>query len=341
MNGSKQTPVPCPAALDEAQAVAEMEAAEELDGAEGLARLDGADSETLEALEHRIHHQAPKPDGLPGVRHTGTYICGHIRLHEKFPSRFLDQMRDIFVYLPPGYDQAGNTERYPVLYMNDGNNLFDAEAAFGGNEWQVDETAEAMIRAGELRPMIIVGVANTPDRMDEYTWVPGEAGGEHCGGAGAFYARFLVEELKRMIDREYRTLPEREHTGVAGSSLGGLISLYIGMHFPDVFSRVGIISPSLHWSRQASLYTARRMPRDLHIWLDMGWREDGQGRPPRVIRETRALRQILDGKGYELGKNLAYFEDPRGTHSEGDWARRMPKILQFLFGKPASTPTAN
>lgn len=284
---------------------------------------------------------APRGDGLPGVRHKGKYITGHLRLHAQVPSRFLTQKRDVFVWLPPGYEEAGNTQRYPVLYMNDGNNLFDAAAAFGGSEWHVDETAQWMIQDGVLNPLIIVGVANTMDRMDEYTWVPGTAGGHYCGGAGTFYARFLIEELKKMIDAEYRTKPERDHTGIAGSSLGGLISLYIGMHFNDVFSRVGVISPSLHWSREASLYTARRMPGDLHIWLDMGWFEDGSGRPPPVIHQTRALRQILDDKGYVVGKNLSYFEDPRGTHSEGSWAHRMPRILQFLFGKPAPKASAN
>ena len=310
----------------------DLEVAEALESVDELAALDGA-----EAVAEEAKAKLPVPDGLPGVRHTGQYITGHVRIHKAFPSQRLDESRDIWIYLPPGYEKAGNTERYPVLYIHDGNNLFDAETAFGGNEWQVDETAEALITAGELRPIIIVGVANTPDRMDEYTWVPGRAGDMYCGGAGALYARFLTEELKPMIDREYRTLPEREHTGVAGSSLGGLISLYIGMHFNDVFSRVGIISPSLHWSQQASLYTAKRMPKDLHIWLDMGWFEDDDARPPEEIRQTRALRQILDGKGYEVGKNLAYFEDPRGRHSEADWARRMPKILMWLYGPPVAS----
>jgi len=307
----------------------ELEEAEAAEAVEELEQLDGVAAEAPAKKE-------PLPDGLPGERITGGTLTGHIRLHKKFPSRYLDQSRDVLIYLPPGYEKAGNAERYPVLYIHDGNNLFDAETAFGGADWQVDETAERLISQGDLRPLIIVGVANTPDRMDEYTWVPGHAGDMYCGGAGALYARFLIEELKKMVDREYRTLPEREHTGVAGSSLGGLISLYIGMHFNDVFGRVGIISPSLHWSHQASLYTARRMPSDLHIWLDMGWHEDDYGRPPKEIRETRALRQILDAKGYEVGKNLAYFEDPRGRHSEIDWARRMPRILQFLYGPPVA-----
>lgn len=323
--------------MNDVQLLAEMEEAEQLEATAELAGLDGAESEALEALEGAVK-RAPKPDGLPGVRHTGRHITGHIRLHAQVGSRFLDQKRDVFVYLPPGYDKPGNTERYPVLYMNDGNNLFDADAAFGGNEWHVDETAELLISIGELRPVIIVGVSNTMDRMDEYTWVVGQAGDWRCGGAGALYARFLIDELKKMIDSEYRTLTVPEHTGLAGSSLGGLISLYIGMHFPDTFGKIGVISPSLHWSREASLYTAKRMTRDLSkIWLDMGWHEDGQGRPPQVIQQTRTLRQILDTKGYEVGKNLAYYEDPRGTHSEGCWAHRMPKILKFLFGPPVST----
>jgi predicted alpha/beta superfamily hydrolase len=300
------------------------------------AEESSAELEKLDGAETPAKTPAELPDGLPGERLKGEHYTGHCRLIKAFPSQRLDQPRDLYLYLPPGYNDAGNTERYPVLYIHDGNNLFNPELAFGGYDWKVDETAERLITGGELRPMIIVGVANTPDRMDEYTWTTGTAGDMYCGGAGALYARFLIEELKTYIDREFRTLPDRENTGVAGSSLGGLISMYIGMHFNDVFKRVGILSPSLHWSRQAALYTGRRMPRDLHIWLDMGWREDGEGRPPQVIRETRALRQILDDKGYEVGKNLAYFEDPRGTHSEYYWAKRMPTILKFLFGPPAA-----
>jgi predicted alpha/beta superfamily hydrolase len=185
--------------------------------------------------------------------------------------------------------------------------------------------------------MIIVGVSNSPDRMDEYTYTTHTLGGNLMGGAGALYARFLVDEVKPFVDIAYRTMPEQEHTGVAGSSLGGLISLYLAVHHPDTFSRIGIISPSIHWAREAALHTARRIRPGLRIWMDMGWHEDDWRRPPEEIKQLRALRSILDRKGYDTATNLAYFEDPRGTHSEGDWARRLPKILTWLFGPPATT----
>lgn len=279
-------------------------------------------------------------DQLPGERLTGACITGHLRIHRGFQSVWLDRARDLWVYLPPDYAKPGNTQAYPVLYMHDGNNLFDAATAFGGREWQADETAERLIQGGELRPVIIVGVSNSPDRMDEYTYTTATLGGQLMGGAGALYARFLVDEVKPFIDLAYRTLPDVENTGVAGSSLGGLISLYLAVHHPDTFSRIGIVSPSIHWARESALHTARRIRPGLRIWMDMGWHEDDHGRPPTEIRQLRALRTILDRKGYEAGTNLAYFEDPRGVHSEADWARRLPKILTWLFGPPATTAPA-
>jgi predicted alpha/beta superfamily hydrolase len=295
-------------------------------------------SPTLSVVPAPAEEPAPPRDDLPGERYTGETVTGHVRIHKAFQSVWLERTRDIWVYLPPGYETS--TERYPVLYMHDGNNLFDAALAFGGREWQVDETAERMITGGELRPIIIVGVSNSPDRMDEYNYTTATLGGQLMGGAGGLYARFLVDEVKAFIDVAYRTMPEQEHTGVAGSSLGGLISLYLAIHHPDTFGRIGIISPSIHWAHESALHTARRIRPGLRIWMDMGWHEDDWHRPPEEIKQLRALRTILDRKGYEAGTNLAYFEDPRGAHSEGDWARRMPKILSFLFGAPATTELA-
>jgi predicted alpha/beta superfamily hydrolase len=257
---------------------------------------------------------------------------GSIKIHEDISSRFLEQSRNVYVYVPPGYDSRGNHQRYPVLYMHDGNNLFDARLAFGGHEWKVDATADRLIQAGQLEPLIIVGVSNSSDRMEEYTWVPGTLEGKPMGGAGASYARFLVEELKPQIDAAYRTKPGRAHTGVLGSSLGGLISLYLGIFHWDTFQRIGIVSPSLFWSNRAALHDSQRIPDDLRIWLDMGWDEGQTGVMPGVIKDLRGLKKNLESKGYAQGKNFHFMEDLYGEHDEDAWARRLPLILPFLFG---------
>lgn len=184
--------------------------------------------------------RAPSESAAGRRAHT---LSGLIRFHRRRGSAHSPHRRDIAVYLPPGYGSTRSV-RYPVLYMHDGQNLFDAASAFGGVEWGVDETAERLIAAGRIAPLIVVGICNTPDRLLEYTPV---ADVRHGGGGAESYGRFLIEELKPAIDSTYRTLPDREHTGVAGSSLGGLVSLHLGIAYPEVFSRLGVVSPAVGW----------------------------------------------------------------------------------------------
>jgi predicted alpha/beta superfamily hydrolase len=259
---------------------------------------------------------------------------GDLRHHPDLASRHLAARRDVWVYLPPGY--AASAKRYPVLYMHDGNNLFDADRAFMGQEWHVDETAERMIRAGELPPLIIVGVGNTSARMDEYTWVPAEIDGKVAGGQGAQYARFLISELKPMIDRTYRTLPDRENTGVMGSSLGGLVSLYLARHHGDVFGKIGAMSPSVWWKDRAVLDEVAGMRADHRVWLDFGTREgSGDETQARLrLENARELSRRFEARGYRHERNLAFMEDAGAGHNEAAWARRMPNALRFLFGRP-------
>jgi len=167
-----------------------------------------------------------------------------IRLHENFGSQHLEHPRNVLVYVPPGYGDDPD-QRYPVLYMHDGQNLYNPEDAFGGVVWGVDETAQRLILAGEISPLIIVGIYNAGGaRVDEYTPVKAERGRMRGhGGKADHYGRMIIEELKPFIDREYLTRPEREFTGLGGSSLGGLVSLYLGVKRPDVFSRLAVISP--------------------------------------------------------------------------------------------------
>ncbi|HTW95787.1 MAG TPA: alpha/beta hydrolase-fold protein, partial [Tepidisphaeraceae bacterium] len=146
-------------------------------------------------------------------------LTGIFRLHKKFESKILGNSRTLIVYLPPDYE-SNSGRRYPVLYMQDGQNLFDASTAFAGVEWRVDETAEDLIKSGRIAPVIIVGIYNSPDRTAEFT--PFDKTPAGVDGLGRQYGDFLVKEVKPMIDRTYRTKPDRADTAIAGSSMGGL-----------------------------------------------------------------------------------------------------------------------
>ena len=160
--------------------------------------------------------------------------------------------RAVQVWLPPGYAGAPQ-RRYPVLYLHEGQNVFDAAAA--GAEWQVDETAQRLVSAGTVEPMIIVAVDSGPHRTTDYTPTAGviEASGSwlkppvRAGGGAPAYARFLVSELKPLVDARYRTRPEPAATAVGGSSLGGLVSLWLLLHHPQTFGAALVVSPSLWW----------------------------------------------------------------------------------------------
>ena len=282
---------------------------------------------SLDGRQHRISPHVTPPQVV-----TGGTLTGDIRLHGGIQSQYLTHARDVWVYLPPGYEHVH--ERYPVLYMQDGNNCFDARTAFLGREWGADEAAESLIRAHKVKPFIIVAVANTPARLEEYTWVAGTVDGHNAGGEGQPYARFLVEELKPLIDRTYRTQPEPAHTAVMGSSLGGLISMYLGIHDAATFGRIGVVSPSIWWSNYALHRDVQAIPSTLTIWLDMGAHEGDTDEQAGNLQHARLLKQQLVARGYHEGDTLGYFEDPQGSHDEPSWSRRLPAIFTFLIGKP-------
>jgi predicted alpha/beta superfamily hydrolase len=246
--------------------------------------------------------------------------------HEAFHSEFLPDDRHVRVFLPPGYE-AGADMRYPVLYLHDGQNLFDPEAAFKkGEHWRVGETATALIEAAQIPPLIIVGIDNTgPQRLHEYTPTHDRRRG---GGGADAYGQLLVNELKPFIDRTYRTLPEAASTGLGGSSLGGLVSLYLGLKHPRVFSRLAVMSPSIWWDRRVILrYVREARPKPpLRIWVDIGTRE---GR--YHVDNARLLKLGLSKNGWVEGDDLHYEEIPGGTHSEGAWAARFDRVLRFLY----------
>jgi predicted alpha/beta superfamily hydrolase len=270
-----------------------------------------------EELKDRIRADAiPVPSTL-----TGTF-----RRHESFHSAILENTRDLMVYLPPDYE-ANTKRRYPVLYLGDGQNLFDRATAFGGNEWGVDEHAEHLIGTGEIEPLIVVGVYNTgEERIAEYT--PTADPKHPAGGKGHLYGRFLVEELKPFVDGHYRTAAGRENTGLGGSSLGGLIALYTGLRYPGEFGKLAVMSPSGWWDRKMIVrYVHGLLEKPpTRIWLDIGTNEGRQAHRDAVL-----LRDKLCSKGWKEGEDLAFMEAEGADHSEGAWSARVPDMLKFLF----------
>ena len=230
------------------------------------------------------------------------------------------------VYLPPGY-HGGSGRRYPVLYMHDGQNLFDPATSFvRGHYWRLGEMADMLVSEGRVQPLIIVGVNHAgPGRVHEYTPTKDPRLG---GGLGKAYGRLLVEELKPFIDARYRTRPGREHTGLGGSSLGGLSTMFLGLRHADVFGLLAVMSPSVWWGRRAILrYVPKARPRpDTRIWLDMGTAESRHG-----VADARKLRHALVKAGWREDVDLAYSEPPGGTHTEAAWADRIGDVLQFLY----------
>ncbi len=233
--------------------------------------------------------------------------------------------RSIQVWLPPTYAQHPD-QRYPVLYLHDGQNVFDAAAA--GAEWSFDETAQRLVVDGEIQPLIIVAVASGPKRFDEYTATRIDIDGVAQGGKAADYARYLINTVKPAIDQRYRTLRDPGHTAVGGSSLGGILSLWLALHHDDVFGGALVVSPSLWWDNEFPLRDLIRTPLSgaprPKLWLDMGT-EEGSG----AIRQLRVLRSTLLNRGWNRN-DINYLEARGGTHDETSWAARVAPMLIFL-----------
>jgi predicted alpha/beta superfamily hydrolase len=262
-------------------------------------------------------------------------LAGDVRLHQDFHSTILNNDRNVIVYLPPGYDKS-KSRRYSVFYMHDGQNLFDGATSFiPGQEWRVDETAEALIKAGQIEPLIIVGIYNTgTERVNEYT--ASQDPKYKAGGKGDLYGRFLVEELKPFIDKTYRTKTDAPHTGLGGSSLGGLISLYLGLKYPTVFTRIAVVSPAVWWADNHIVHFTENQSSKppLRIWLDIGTKEGGDiAQAQQTLEGARLLKTTLIRKGWKENINLKYFEAEGAEHNEKAWQARTAQILQFLFPK--------
>ena len=259
-------------------------------------------------------------------------INATLRLHRRFFSRGLRNNRDVVVWLPPGYGLM--RRRHPVIYFQDGQNIFDPATAFLGNAWQAGDRATELIRAHQITAPIMVGVYNTGfNRMNEYAPTPAEFtgwDGEKCRSTGDAkrYARFLVNELKPFIDARYLTLPGVRHTALVGSSMGGLVSLYFALWHPRVFGHVAALSPSVWWDNRAVIHEFARLRKkpDIRLWLDMGTAEPGW-------EAIRLLRDALVAKGWKPGADLAYLEATGAEHTEAAWAARIGDVLQWIVGR--------
>ena len=290
-------------------------------------QTDSAEAST-EALTPALPGGAIQADAGPG--HT---ITGDLRLHE-FSSRVFRNTRLLRVWLPEGYDLETNRERqYPVLYLNDGQNLFDAATSFIGVEWGVDETADGLIRMGVIPPMIVVGMDNAQSsRTQEYLpYVTRELPDKTVNGKN--YPRFLMKEVMPFIQQTYRVKTGPENTGLGGSSLGALITLYTVMAKPGVFGRILLESPSLFVSERKVLRQSKSTKAwPQRVFVAIGTNETERERQRQaVIDDVLKLEKNLLAAGLG-GDRLQVVVDPGATHNEGEWAKRLPAALEFLFG---------
>jgi len=263
----------------------------------------------------------------------GEAATGDLRLHE-FRSRIFHNTRFVRVWLPPGYDDpASSGRRYPVLYLNDGQNLFESASSFNGVEWQVDETADRLIREQVIRPLIIVGIDNAgKNRMREYM--------PHRSlypmllrGQGSRYPDFLTKEVMPFVSRNYRVATEAENMALGGSSLGALIALYTAAARPGIVGGLLLESPSLWASNRQIIRASRDIKRwPQRIFLATGTAEAGrEDRDRSMVDDVRELAGIFGRVGVDESR-LRLVIDEGATHHESCWARRFPEALKFLFG---------
>ena len=263
----------------------------------------------------------------------GSGVIGDLRLHE-FPSTVFRNSRRLRVLLPPGYEAPKNQGRYyPTLYLNDGQNLFDPATAFYGIEWRVDETADQLIRQTSIPPLIVVGIDHAQsDRMKEF--IPYRSVDPAIPlPQGKHYPAFLMREVMPFVCKRYRIARGPENSGLGGSSLGALISLYTVIARPGIFGRLLLESPSLYLSQRRILrrsQTLRHWPEK--VFLAVGTREGGQAdKDQQVVQDVRTLEEIIRRAGADERRLLVMIEEG-ATHGESAWAKRFPRALEFLFG---------
>jgi len=243
-------------------------------------------------------------------------IIGNVEFHKEIYSRMLDKKLDFFVWLPAGYDD-NPSKKYPVIYMHDGQNLIDPKTSFAGKDWQVDETVTKLIGENKIKEIIVAGIYNTNDRLEEYSDTE----------KGEKYQKFMIEELKPFVDSKYRTLTDNKNTAILGSSMGGLASFLIAWKHPEVFSMAGCLSSSFYYNddkvfKMIDEYKGTRQ--QIKFYIDHG--EDGLIRGQKMFCKLTKL-------GYIIGTDLDYFYARGAEHNENEWAKRLERPLIFFFGK--------
>lgn len=261
-----------------------------------------------------------------------------------FYSKELDNHRYIRVYLPKSYENSPD-KHYPVLYMHDGQNLFDSSDSLFKETWNVHKTVDKLINEEKIKEIIVVGIDNNTDRGSEYCHFMPE--GRTLGRMGfrtyetnrevkgILYEEFIINSLKPYIDSNFRTLTDRDNTAMMGSSLGGLVTYNIGFRHPEVFGMLGLVSPAFNWSDFDKLLEIKKEP--LKIWMDCG-----EGEAYYVDNSRRVIDALLD-IGYVPGEELVYYQVPNAIHNEACWAKRIHMPLLFFFGttgKPVSCELA-
>lgn len=249
-----------------------------------------------------------------------------------FHATKLNNDRNIYLYLPPEYDVYPD-KRYPVLYMHDGQNIFDPSTSSTGTSWEIHKTADRLISEGKIRELIIVGIAfkERGKEFSHYSWNKKAVKWNEYArfeytidGKGELYEDFIINDLKPYIDKNFRTLPDKDNTGLMGSSAGGLVTFNIGIRHPDIFSKLGIMSPAFFGMDFDVLN--RLDKKDLKMWFDTGEKE------PCLMEDTKHVVDLLLSKGYTEGKDLIYYQVPDGFHSNKDWGERAAGPLIFFFG---------
>ncbi|HEY0024636.1 MAG TPA: alpha/beta hydrolase-fold protein [Longimicrobium sp.] len=270
-------------------------------------------------------------DGSPRPARPSTASASVTVLDTAFAIPQLGRTRRVWIYLPPDYATTAKT--YPVLYMHDAQNVFDDATSYAG-EWGVDEALDSLHAAGDWGAIVVAVDNGGQRRLDEYSpWTHPR----HGGGEGDAYVDFLANTLKPYIDARYRTRPDRLNTGVAGSSMGGLISLYAALKHPDVFGRAGVFSPAFWFSEQNFAYARAARPLGgERFYLVTGARE---GDAPQVYEnDHRRMVDTLAAAGFRMGRQVVGHVREDGTHSEGFWRREFPAAYRWMFGGGTDCP---
>jgi predicted alpha/beta superfamily hydrolase len=239
-------------------------------------------------------------------------ITGTVKYHRNLEGEGI-LPRDVIVWLPPGYES--DTISYPVLYMHDGQNIFDPATSSFGIDWQIDESIDSLVKSGKIPGVIAVGIYNTSDRTEEYTNTP----------LAQAYMDFITGVLKPMIDSEYRTLKGPENTITGGASAAGLAAFLLVWEHPEVFSRAICMSPSFRIGNidYVSVVEQTEKRKDVFFYIDNG----GKGVDIRLQPGVDDMLNALKQKGYTEGKDYFFISDPEAEHFESSWAKRFPDAL--------------